>query len=91
MTSAQEYKEYVERQQIEASTRAKAKEEAKEKELSGAVEMSYAEYKNKYATCKTVANSYNKKTKTIFVIVNKSNSNGICPHCGTRCYGDCRA
>ncbi len=33
------------------------------------VEMSYSEYKNKYANCKTKSGSYDKKTKTIVVFV----------------------
>ena len=37
-----------------------------------AVEMSYSEYKNKYANCKTKANSYNKAKKTIIVYVPKT-------------------
>lgn len=35
------------------------------------VEMHYSEYKNNYSDCKTKANSYNKKTKTIIVYVPK--------------------
>lgn len=33
------------------------------------VEMHYSEYKNNYAECKTLPNSYNKDTKTIVVLV----------------------
>ena len=33
------------------------------------VEMHYSEYKNNYAECKTLPNSYNKDTKTIIVLV----------------------
>lgn len=33
------------------------------------VEMTYGEYKNNHATCKTVAGSYNKETKTIKVYI----------------------
>lgn len=33
------------------------------------VEMHYSEYKNSYAECKTLPNSYNKDTKTIIVLV----------------------
>ncbi len=41
---------------------------AKEADLQkGIKEMSYAEYKNKFAGCKTIANSYDKKEKTIKV------------------------
>ena len=41
---------------------------AKEADLQkGIKEMSYAEYKNKFAGCKTIANTYDKKTKTIKV------------------------
>ena len=36
------------------------------------VEMPYSEYKNKYANCKTKANSYNKASKTIIVYVPKT-------------------
>ena len=35
-------------------------------------EMFYGEYKDKYDICKTVANSYNSKTKTIKVLVRKN-------------------
>lgn len=48
----------------------KASEEAKrqiENAANGIVRMSYAEYKNNYAECRTVANSYDKRTKTIEV------------------------
>jgi len=41
---------------------------AKEADLQkGIKEMSYAEYKNNFASCKTIANTYDKKTKTIKV------------------------
>jgi len=41
---------------------------AKEADLQkGIKEMSYAEYKNKFAGCKTIANTYDKKAKTIKV------------------------
>lgn len=33
------------------------------------IEMTYREYKNNYAGCKTLPNSYNKETKTIIVLV----------------------
>jgi DNA repair exonuclease SbcCD ATPase subunit len=85
-----DYKEFIAKQQAEASAKAKETEAKKQEELSGAVEMSYAEYKNKYTHCKTVKDSYNKKTKTISVIINQVKS-GACPHCGTYCYGDCQA
>lgn len=35
------------------------------------IEMTYSEYKNNYADCKTKPNSYNKSTKTIIVYVPK--------------------
>lgn len=38
------------------------------------VEMPYSEYKNKYANCKTKANSYDKAKKTIIVYVPKTTS-----------------
>ena len=42
--------------------------EAKEADLQkGIKEMSYAEYKNNFAGCKTIANTYDKKAKTIKV------------------------
>lgn len=42
---------------------------AKQNEGAEIVEMHYAEYKKNYADKKTVANSYNKETKTILVII----------------------
>lgn len=45
--------------------------EAKMARRSDKVEMSYKEYKNKYDRCKTVPGSYNEKTKTVVVYVDK--------------------
>ncbi len=68
-----------------------AKQEAVEK-AAGIVEMHYSEYKRNYANCKTVANSYNKSTKTIKVYTRKfKRVMGLCPRCHTYCYGDCTA
>ena len=59
---------------------------------AGIVEMHYSEYKRNYANCKTVANSYNKATKTIKVYTRKfKRVMGLCPRCHTYCYGDCTA
>ena len=52
--------------------------------------MHYSEYKNNYAHCKTVADSYDKKTKTIEVYTANTVA-ALCPKCRTYCYGDCMA
>lgn len=60
---------------------------------NGIKEMHYSEYKNDYSDCRTVKDSYDKKSKTIQVYVgagSAKNMNGVCPHCGTYCYGDCQ-
>ena len=52
----------------------KAQRQAKEKTYTDKydeVEMSYAAYKRNYSNCKTKADSYNAKTKTIIVYVPK--------------------
>ena len=46
---------------------AKAEEEAK-RAAAGIRRMHYSEYKEYYSECETVANSYDKKTKTIEVM-----------------------
>ena len=50
----------------------------------------YTDYKNNpaYKYLKTVANSYNKKTKEITVMLNSYKVDCICGHPGG-CYGDC--
>lgn len=75
-----------------------ADKKAQEEKILGIVEMHYSEYKNNYAFCKTVPNSYDKKAKTIKVYTNGSSeikfgkySNALCRTCGTYCYGDCTA
>lgn len=80
-----------------------AVKEAAEAVKTGLRRMHYSEYKNNYADCKTVEGSYDKRTKTIEVltlvpkIARKSmtyltnTKNGLCPRCGTYCYGDCTA
>lgn len=83
------YAEFVAKQQSTAKTASGKKAEEQQKSASGAVEMKYSEYKNKYAHCKTVPDSYDKKNKTIMVIINQNN--GLCPHCESYCYGDCQA
>lgn len=64
---------------------------------TGLRRMHYSEYKNNYTHCKTVEGSYDKRTKTIEVMTKiarngvRIEASGICPHCGTYCYGDCMA
>lgn len=67
---------------------------------TGLRRMHYSEYKNNYSDCETVPGSYDKRTKTIEVLTLKCKNrntafarrlNGLCPHCHTYCYGDCRA
>lgn len=74
-------------------------EEQSQKE--GRETMHYSKYKNEYSHCATVEGSYNKRDKTIVVLTKvskqskyatnnaKHNNNGLCPKCGTYCYGDC--
>lgn len=85
------YQDFVVKQMETAKTPTGKRAEEKEKVVAntGAVEMHYSEYKNKYSNCKTVPGSYDKKTKTIMAIV--ENKNGICTKCGTYCCGDCQA
>ena len=71
---------------------------AAEAARTGLRRMHYSEYKNNYADCKTVDGSYDKATKTIEVMTKVSKyatrrpaAFGLCPHCHTYCYGDCRA
>lgn len=71
-----------------------AKKDAEE----GRVTMSYSQYKNNYAGCATLEGSYNKRDKSIVVLTKvnkyskaKASSCGICPKCGTYCYGDCQS
>ncbi len=77
-----------------------AVKEAAEAAQTGLRRMHYSEYKNSYSDCKTVEGSYDKRTKTIEVMTLvkkgaraavKAIVNGLCPRCGTYCYGDCRA
>lgn len=63
--------------------------EQRQKLENGIMTMLYSEYKNNYSGYKTVPNSYDKKRKTIDVII--KNHSGLCPKCGTYCYGDCEA
>lgn len=89
-----DYQEFLKKQMELSRQKAKEAEKKFQEQLSNAVEMHYSEYKNNYSNCKTVPNSYNKKTKTIYVYVNRvaqSQSNKPCPRCGSYCYGDCRA
>ena len=72
------------------------REKDKEKPQAQTVWMKYSEYKNNYSDFKTVPNSYDKKDKTILVILSdapavakKVAKAEICPRCGTYCYGDC--
>lgn len=44
-------------------------QEANEGKQIEEIEMLYSEYKNNYAECKTLPNSYNRQTKTIVVLV----------------------
>lgn len=63
----------------------------KELEKRGILEMSYFQYKSEYSFYPTVNGSYNKKEKTIQVIVSKveHSGNGLCKRCNTYCFGDC--
>lgn len=65
-------------------------QKAAEAARTGRRRMHYAEYKRNYAECRTVTGSYDKRTKTIEVLVNV-HTTGICPLCGTYCHGDCIA
>ena len=56
----------------------------------GIITVKYSDYKNKYNSCKTVAESYDKKEKTIEIILTQSND-GWSNLCHSLCYGDCTA
>lgn len=75
------------------ATQERYKEELTESEKNGEVTMHYSEYKRSYANCQTVPGSYNARHKTITVMtkVKKTSAGGLCPHCGTYCYGDCQS
>jgi glutathionyl-hydroquinone reductase len=85
------YQEFVNggSKKFDEKVKEQREQEQIQKQESGIITMKYSEYKNNYAGCKTVPNSYDKKDKTIDVIV--KNQNGICPKCHTYCYGDCEA
>lgn len=61
--------------------------EIEEEKRQGIITVHYSDYKNNYQGYKTIPNSYDKKAKTIKVIVK---TNSVCPKCKTFCYGDCQ-
>lgn len=64
-------------------------QKAAELNKNGIREVLYSEYKRNFEGFRTVKGSYDKKYKTIQIYVG-NNTNDLCPHCGTYCYGDCQ-
>lgn len=69
LRAAEEYEAWAKDQEWLCPDCYAAEKDAKAADGCDEVTMSYSEYKNKYADCKTKAGSYNKENKTIVVYV----------------------